>query len=515
MNHFSRRGVMLGLGATGLLAGRARSQPIFAGYPFQLGVAAGEPAPDGFVIWTRLAPLPLEPGHGMPARTVPVAWEVAADAGFRTIVHKGEALARPELAHAVHVEVAGLEPGRPYWYRFNAGGEQSLTGRAKTAPAKGADVQRVRLGVCGCQNYQHGFYTAHRKLAGEDVDFVFCYGDYIYEGRGERVWNSPVGPVENPRQVLGEDCFSLDDYRRRYAQYKMDADLQASHAAAAWFCVWDDHEVANDWTGEHDRRGTPPELFALRRQAAAQAYYEHMPLRPAALPRGPAIQIYRRADYGRLLSLHLMDTRQFRSPQPCNDRWIACSELDRPDAEVMGQAQERWLQEGLSGPARWKALGQQVMLMDLDREPGPDYVVNSDTWAGYRAPRERLLRFIRDRKIDNAIVLTGDEHQHFAGELQVDGRRPEPRPVAVEFVGTSISSNGDGEDLRPQYARIKAANPQLKFVNSQRGYLVCDVTPERWLTEFKVLDRITTRGGTLSTRMKLAVEAGQPKLVEA
>ncbi|HYE47785.1 MAG TPA: alkaline phosphatase D family protein [Caulobacter sp.] len=490
----------------------ALAQPVFADYPFQLGVAAGDPAPDGFVIWTRLAPRPLETGQGMPAQAVEVEWEVAADTGFKTPV-KGVALARPELGHSVHVEVAGLEPGQPYFYRFRCGRETSPIGRAKTLPAAGAPVARARFGVAGCQHYEQGSYIAHRKLSGEDLDFVFFYGDYIYEGRSQRTRNAAGGPFENPRQHIGGEVYSLDDYRRRYAQYRMDADLQAAHASAAWFVVWDDHEIDNNWAGDIDADATPPAVFALRRQAAAQAFYEYMPLRLAALPVGPSIQLYRRAGFGDLMSLQFLDTRQYRSDQPCGDRWGVCGELDRQNAEMLGLRQEKWLYEGLSASkAKWNVLAQQVMVMDLDRDAGPDYTTNIDSWGGYRTPRARLLKAIRDRRVANPIVLTGDEHQNYAGEVFLDSRNPDGAPLAAEFVTTSISSSGDGMDQRPDMVRILAANPSLKFNNSQRGYSVCEVTPERWTTEYRVMDRVSDRGGTLSTRAKVSVEAGSSRV---
>jgi alkaline phosphatase D len=518
----SRRRLIQSFGALAAmpLVGReALAQPVFATYPFQLGVASGDPAPDGFVIWTRLAPDPLEVGYGMPSQPVEVQWEVASDGGFRTIVQKGSAVARPELGHSVHVEVAGLEPARPYWYRFLAGKERSLTGRARTMPAPGANLARVRFASAGCQHYEQGLFTAHRKLAAEpDLDFIFCYGDYIYEYRGERLWNSPGGPVENVRRHVGGEMYSLDDYRRRYAQYKMDADLQAAHAAAAWFTTWDDHEIDNNWVGSIDQDGTSPAVFNLRRQVAAQAYYENMPLRARSFPVGPSLQLYRKASYGNLLDLNLLDTRQYRTDQPCGDKWGAvCPDLNREGAEVLGAAQERWLTESLSGSrARWKALAQQIMVMDLDRVPDPaTYAVNTDSWAGYDRPRDRLLRFIRDRRIENAVVLTGDEHQNYAGELHLDGRNPEGRPIATEFVATSISSGGNGNDQRPDMVEIQKANPQLKFNNNQRGYLICDVTPERWLSEFRVLDQVMERNGAISTRARFAVAAGDPRVVTA
>ena len=519
---FSRRMVLaLGGGGAVLAAAPAFGQlvaaPVFQDYPFQLGVASGDPAPDGFVIWTRLAPRPFEIGCGMPAAVVPVRYEVAADESFKTIARSGEALARPELGHAVHVEVTGLEPGRPYWYRFICGSERSLVGRAKTLPAAGADVAAVRFAVGGCQHYEQGYFTAWRHAAAEDLDFIYCYGDYIYEGRGARVRTQSGQPVETPRQHFGSEIYSIDDYRRRYAQYKMDADLQAAHAAAPWFSVWDDHEIDNNWASSFDQDGTPPEIFALRQQMAMQAFYEHTPLRTRSLPHGPQIALYRRATYGQLLDMSFLDTRQYRSDQQCADKWrVACPEIERGDAAMLGDAQEKWLFDGLSGSrAKWKALAQQVMVMDLDRDPGELQAVNLDSWAGYRTPRARLLRFLQERRIGNSVVLTGDEHQNYAGELHLDGRNPGKTPIAVEFVATSITSGGDGQDQRADMAAIQAVNAQLKFNNNQRGYVVCDVTKERWLSTFKVVDKVSARGGALSVRAKWAVADGDPRLVQA
>jgi alkaline phosphatase D len=519
----SRRRLLTAFGASAVTAlsiplesRAALAQAVFKTYPFQLGVASGDPSPDGFVIWTRLAPEPFEIGYGMPMAPVAVDWEVGDSPSFKTIVAKGAAIAPPELGHAIHVEVAGLQPGRDYWYRFIAGRDRSTVGRARTAPALGAALDRVRFAVAGCQNYENGYYTAHRRLAEDNPDFVFCYGDYIYEGRGGRITANGGRPIENIRQHFGDEIYALDDYRRRYAQYKLDADLQAAHAAAPWFAVWDDHEIDNDWVGELDQDGTDPKLFNLRRQAAVQAYYENMPLRASSFPVGTSLQIYRRAAYGQLLNLNLLDTRQFRTDQPCNDKPSWCDGIGAPKAEVIGAAQEKWLMDGLTGSkATWNVLAQQVMLMDLDRDPGPGVVVNPDSWAGYRIPRGRLLQKMKDAKVANAVVLTGDEHQNFAGDLFVDGARHEGAPVASEFVITSISSGGDGQDQRDDYAKIQAANPILKFNNNQRGYAICDVTPKAFVTEFKVLDAVTRKDGKLSTRAKWALEAGKPGIIQA
>ncbi len=514
----SRRRLLQGFGASAVslfglsLSSPVLADPVFSDYPFQLGVASGEAVPDGFVIWTRLAPDPLAYGYGMPTAAVEVRWEIATDGAMREIVHSGIATAHPELGHSVHAEVAGLEPGRPYWYRFIAGRERSMHGRAVTAPALGTPVQQLRFGIAGCQNYEQGYYTAHRYLAEEEPDFVFCYGDYIYEGRGRRVWNSRNGPFENPRQHAGDEIYSIDDYRRRYAQYKMDADLQAAHAAAPWFVTWDDHEIDNNWVADTDQDEVPPPIFRLRQQMAMQAYYENMPLRASSIPTGPRMQLYRQARYGNLLDLNLLDTRQYRTDQACGDSWEPnCNDLNR-EAEVLGAAQSRWLEGKLrESQSTWQVLAQQVMMMDLDRLPGNGNIVNPDSWGGYRTPRARTLEMLRDHA-GNPIVLTGDEHQNYAGELHLDGQNPGPEPIAAEFVTTSITSNGDGEVQRGDTIAIAAENPQLKWHNAQRGYVLCEVTPQSWTSDFKVVDKVSERGGTLSSVARMVVEAGSSRV---
>ena len=496
-----------------LLSGvRAIASPVFSVYPFQLGVASGEPEPDGFVIWTRLAPEPFEIGYGMPAAPVEVEWQVASDERMEMVVAQGTAIARPELGHSVHVEVAGLSPNRPYWYRFTAGRERSAIGRSKTTPALGQPTQNIRFAVAGCQNYEQGYYTAHRHLADEEPDFVFCYGDYIYEYRGNRFRNFREGPVAMVREHFGQEIYSIDDYRRRYAQYKMDVDLQAAHAAAPWFVTWDDHEIDNNWAADQDQDGTPRHTFDLRRQMAMQAYYENMPLRASALPIGPAMQLYRQARYGDLMDFNLLDTRQYRSNQPCDDEWgVECADIYDQQATMLGAQQERWLFDRLGNTsARWQVLAQQVMMMDLDRTPGEVQTENLDSWGGYRFPRERVLGQIDELNLESVVVLTGDEHQNYAGELHLNGQQPGDRPLATEFVATSITSGGDGEFQRASTNAIQAENECLKWHNSQRGYVMCDVDQDRWMTQFKTLDKVTARDGTLQTRKTMVVESGAP-----
>lgn len=479
--------------------------------PFALGVTAGDPASDSFVIWTRFAPRPLDPDSGMARAPVAVTWQVAEDRAFMRIAASGEVVAWPDIGHSVHVEVTRLKPDRVYWYRFEVPGAQSPIGRARTLPLPGSMPRAVRFGVAGCQNYEQGFFTAFRHLTAEDLAFVYHYGDFIYEGAGRA-----IGPASTPwgttlqtvRSHIGPECFTLTDYRRRYSQYLSDPDLLAARSRHVWLASFDDHEVANNWADLAVPSGAPPEVFALRRQAALQAWYEFMPVRRASLPSGAAAPMYRRFAVGDLLSLNVLDTRQYRTDQPCGDGFKpACPESAATAADMLSARQEQWLLHGLkSGGAAWNCIAQQVMMMPLDRRVmagQPQPILNLDSWAGYQAPRERLMRSLRG--IDNVVVLTGDEHRHFVGELN-----DEQGSVGVEFVCTSISSGGDGADKRGDTDMLLANNPQLTFVGDQRGYLVCDVERDGWTSRLMVLDKVSEAGAPIRTRLRAEVARGTP-----
>jgi alkaline phosphatase D len=490
---------------------RVFAQMAFQAYPFSLGVASGDPWPDGVVLWTRLAPEPLA-GGGMPMASVEVTWEVAAERAFRTIVQKGVAVARPELGHSVHVEVDGLQPGREYFYRFRAGREVSQVGRTRTAPAPGAAVDQLRFGVCGCSHLEHGFFTAYRHLARQQFDFVFHTGDYIYEGRANNGQNDP-----RVREHAGQEIYTVVDYRNRYAQYKMDPDLRAAHASAPFIMTWDDHEVDNDYAGAIDESGeTPPEVFLLRRAAAYQAYYEAMPIRAASLPAGPDMLLYRHFSFGRLLDLSALDTRQYRSDQACGGgARTDCAAAADPGRTMFGAAQERWLFERLGRVrATWTVLGQQVPTFARDYQgTAPDARFQMDKWDGYVAARDRLFTRLVETAAPNPVVLSGDVHLHYAADLRRDFARPESPVIGVELTNSSITSNGDGADLAGGWDVLQRHNPHLRFNSARRGYISCTVSSSDLRADFRVVDRVTIPDAPERSAGTWVVEAGRPGLV--
>ena len=490
---------LLGLGAAHRASGRSLFQPSV----FPLGVASGDPSPDGVVLWTRLALEPLQ-GGGMPPEDVEVVWEVARDERMADVVQRGTTLASAALGHSVHVEVDGLEPGRWYWYRFRTGVDESTVGRTRTLPAPGAPADRLRFAFASCQHYEQGYYTAYRHMIEDDLDLVFHLGDYIYEYEGRE------GRV---RMHTGDEIELLDDYRNRYALYRSDPDLQAAHAAFPWVVTWDDHEVDNNYANDvSEEEGLPAELLLRRRAAAYQAYYEHMPLRRASLPNGPDLQLYRAFDWGDLASFHVLDTRQFRTDQPCGDRrGVACDGIFDPAATLLGETQERWLMDGLDGStARWNVIPQQIMMARIDFTPGAGESYAMDVWAGYEVARRRLMEFLATRQPSNPVVLTGDIHSNWVTDLKVDYGDPAAPVVGTEFVGTSISSSGDGADTLDTTAALLAENPWIRFYNGQRGYVRCDLTAERCRADYQVLEYVTRPGSPISTRASFLVEDGRP-----
>lgn len=491
---------------------------------FPLGVASGSPAPDGFVLWTRLldGPVPGTVAADTPRTPLPpaltVRWEIAHDEAFRTIVRSGTAQALEALGHSVHVEVTGLQPDRWYYYRFMHGDAVTQTARTRTAPAIDAMPGRTRIAYVSCQRWEQGRYAGYQHMLDEDLDAVLFLGDYIYEYAMPR---KPPHPALVRSHTLAT-ARTLQDYRDRYALYRTDAQLQAAHRACPWIVSWDDHEVQNDYAGVQGL-GAQHAFLAMRAQGY-QAFYENMPLRASCLTRGLAglgtvdgVKIYDRYRWGRLLRLHMLDTRQYSNAQPCRPAGgnppasispQRCAEMLDPGRSMLGLAQERWLAEELrqdaSAQARWSVLAQQTMFSRRNYLSAPEESYNSSTWDGYPASRQRVCDAIRASATRNAVVLGGDIHQNYVSRVLSDFSNPDSPVIASEFCGTSLTSHSKTPRARAQ--EIADNNPHVLLARpDQRGYAVAEVTPERWTTTLRVLDDVTRADSGVSTQARFVV----------
>lgn len=508
-------GLTTASGATALGQDVTPAHRPLRGNPFTLGVASGDPAPDGMVLWTRLATDPLaEDGlGGMPARTVPVQWQVATDARMRHVVARGTELARPTSAHAVHVELHGLRPGREYFYRFRTGRHLSEVGRTRTAPAPGEMPAALAMAFASCAQYEHGWFTAYRRLAEDQPDLVLHLGDYQYEYTA----GDYVAPGGNVRDHLGPETVTLAGYRQRHAQYKTDPDLQAAHLVAPWLVVWDDHEVDNNWADEvHEKPEIPQPDFLARRAAAMQAYYENMPLRRRQMPRGIDTLLYRRVQWGQLANFHMMDTRQYRDDQACGDGWDTnCTERLDPARTLTGDEQEAWLLGNLRRSSqRWDVLGQQVFFAERDGKVEPELEHHSnDGWDGYVGSRDRITRGWMDAGVRNPVVLTGDVHRHWAADVLADfegeGAEAE-RVVGAELVCSSITSGGDGDATKTD--PILGWNDHLRYYKDLRGYVRTTITPEAMTADFRVLADVSSGTAEARTDVSFRINDGVPGL---
>lgn len=489
----------LGTSGTGFAAAEENTgNGPFGSDPFTLGVASGDPLPDSVVLWTRLAPEPLQGDGGVSDRDVPVQWQIATDESMDTIVGNGTVKARPEYAHSVHIDVNGLDADTEYYYQFKAGSNHSPVGRTKTAPAKGETVDEFRFAFASCQNYPSGYYTAYKNLSEEDLDLAIHLGDYIYEGDSQ-------GSLDRGHEPSRE-IKSLDDYRIRHAQYKTDTNLQDAHAACPWLVTCDDHEVENNWADEISENEDPPQEFLERRADAFQAYFEHQPLRPSRMPDGPNLPLYRRFTFGKLAEFNVLDTRQYR-----DDQVSSGEEAKNPERTILGDEQEEWLVEGLTDSGtQWNVLANQVPMAATDENPNPDAqdFGGGDKWDGYRADRETLLGVMSQNADLNPVVVTGDVHRNYAYNLKADFSESDSETVGTEYVGTSISSFGDGSGLT-QYGP-SAGESWQRFFNDNRGYVRCTITPEQWQTDYRVVSTVEEPTAPVSTLASFVTDAGDP-----
>jgi alkaline phosphatase D len=490
--------------------------------PFPLGVASGDPTADSVILQTRLSdsPFDLDRPWGSIPDDVEVGWVVATDPQLRRVVASGTVGSSAATGHSVHVDVTGLDPGATYFYAFSALGRRSRTGRTRTAGI--APLQRLRVAYVSCQSFPHGYFTAYQNLCREDVDVVLHLGDYMYEygtgGYGDLRQSPPDAEV-----------FSINSYRVRYAAYRGDVWLRQAHAMFPFVTVWDDHEVDNNWAGDApenttDEGNQTPEAFAQRRFNAYQAYYENMPIRPAPEdndPADPTYRIHRQLIFGDLLDISMLDTRQYRTDQPCDDGFIAvnCAEQQDPDATIMGAEQRDWLFTNLStSTTAWRMIAQQLIVSQV-RTTGPPLMgspelnvyLSADQWDGYLVERQALMSHLAEEQIPDTFIITGDIHSHWVLDLKEDFDDATSAVLGAEFVGTSVTSPGF-EQLggnEPFRQGLYSQNPHLRwFEGTQKGYAILDITPDAVTTNHRVVASTETPRSTASTLAEFRLGRG-------
>ncbi len=499
MSLLTRRAVMAA--SSGLFLARAtaadglESRRAAPAEPFAMGVASGDPSTDGFVLWTRLS----AGGAPLDAPAAPVAYEVAEDEAFRRIVRRGRRAASPTLGHAVHVEIEGLRPGRTYWYRFHALGSVSPVGRTATTPERAG---RARIAVSSCQHFELGWFAAYRDMVAAQPDLVVQLGDYIYENSYAQF--PKVRTFDTPEPT------DLDGYRRRHAIYKSDPDLREAHRLAPWVVTWDDHEVENDYADLANLKALDPVVFARRRAAAYQAYFEHLPVRPSLWTRPDGPRLYRRLAWGDLVSMPVLDGRQYRSVQACNPPGQSgnrprrdCPDLAAADRTMLGAAQEAWLDETLRAEhGRWTLLAQQTVVAPIETPEG----VMSDQWDGYAAARERLMRSLARPSVRNAVVLSGDIHAYIVNDLRKGG--PDTPPVATELVTTCLAAS---HAPKARYGDVRARNADIRFADIERsGYTLIEATPQRLEVDLRIVADQADPGGAAASLARVLIEDQRP-----
>lgn len=519
LNHWGRRRFLqlaaavagrLGLGSLGglVLASDNNQQadppeaPDIPDLPFQLGVASGDPLHDRVVLWTRLAPDPLS-GGGMSKEDVPVTWEVFADEQLTERVRHGWTWAVPEFAHSVHVDVDGLQPSQTYWYRFRIGKNSlSPVGRTKTFPRPDDSPERFRIALACCQKYRDGFYTPYPHMAEMLLDAVLFLGDYIYESGGE---------TEVPgRQPLDTELVSdLAGFRQRYGVYRLESTLQQAHAAHPWIVVWDDHEVSNDYGGFHftEKRvehADPREI----RAAGYQAWWEHMPVRIPEFTDPAHMKIYRRFDFGDLARLCMLDTRQYRDPNPCSKKITQpCEELLAGGLTILGEEQRQWLVESLRNSGRyWNLVGQQVLLSPVLNELG---MANTDQWDGFIDDRQAVLDLFSEPSVSRPIVLSGDVHAAGFADLYADAKDRKSKTVAYEVLTTSIASGGDSGGGEAMMAQMLAKmSPRTHYADAAtRGFAVCDLDRQRCEVTYYAVETVEQPQSPIGVAAKFVIDS--------
>lgn len=495
---------LLGLGGAPLAAPLASGVNI-PGKLFSLGIASGDVTDSSAVLWTRLAPEPLEADGGMAAVTVPVHWQLSTDPGMTRVVQQGEALASPGLAHSVHVNLQGLSPGQEYWYQFSVAGQSSPVGRTRTLPAHNSEPESLRFATASCQNYTHGYFVAYEHMIKDRPDFVIHLGDYFYDTAFGATFRRHE--TEKPPQTL-------DEFRRRHALYKTDRHLQQAHAQLPFFTMIDNHDAIEDMD---------PDKFA-QRTAAYQAWYEHMPVRGYAGPGQNHFELHRLIRLGSLAQIALLDGRQFRDKKDlCRDSMDPdygfgnyreqCDAILEEGRSMLGAEQERWLEASIrANQSSWNVIASPGPVLPFRYHVNNSEKVYIGAWDAYPSNRKRLARAINSAQTGHPLILSGDVHSFWA----LDGslvKNPDASLPVVEFVSSSISANWP-EPLAKPVSDNLSHNPQVAFYEpARRGYLLHEINKAEWKTTARAVEDAKNENSGAFNLASFLVRNGETGLI--
>lgn len=471
--------------------------------PFTLGVASGDPDTESVVLWTRLAIDALN-GGAMPDEDIDVLWEMSTTESFDEIMISGIATASPQYGHSIHVIAKPANVTGLLHYRFRLGDYTSPIGTTRLSPSSDS-LEPVKIASASCQNWTAGFYTAYHDMTELAPDLVLFLGDYIYEGG---VGSLDAGAV---RLHNSDEIRDLVAYRNRYGLYKSDPFLQAAHHMCPWVVTWDDHEVENNYANLTPEDPADTRGYAARRAAAYQAWWEHMPVRFDP-PVDENLTIYRQFSWGSLVNMLVLDTRQYRDDQACNDAVLqttpACDEALLPERSLLGAEQEAWVAANIRGVDKvWNVLANQTVMTDIRLGAA---VLNFDQWDGYAPDRDRVLTDITEQGVENLIVLTGDIHLSGIGQLTTTTNPT--TAVGIEFVTTSISSSGN---VPPETQGLLQALPNIIDAEaSHRGYILHTITPKTWTAQYRIVDDAKVENSGVSDWKTFSVTAGTAAVAE-
>ncbi len=471
--------------------------------PFYHGVASGDPDPNSVVIWTKITP------DSAVENTQNLSFEVSKTSDFTDIVKSGTLVAKAANNFTVKTKITDLEPNTHYYYRFNWKGTSSPVGTTKTLPE---NISNTRIAFVSCSNYEFGYFHAYDAIAKDTtIDLVVHLGDYIYEygvgGYGDTTLarkNIPKGEI-----------ISLEDYRTRYALYRLDEDLQRLHQSKPMVVTWDDHELANNAydQGAQNHTDSTEGSWAKRKDAAVKAYVEWMPI--ADLSTAP---IYRSLLAGNAFNLIVLDTRTAdRSKQVDNPEAPSFNDTTRT---ILGNQQRAWFQQEIKKNTRWNIVANQVPVGPMRFVTNQGASLYMDGWDGYPVEREKILSMLSSDTQRNTVFVTGDFHRSFVLENDLQGDTLSENNATVEFIVTSVTSANDNEYMSDSAAFKKqtdylAANPNMQYANTlDNGYLVLEVQQNEILAQYHFVSDVTQTEYTTSKSPVFTVAYGNNGIVQ-